>query len=484
MERLTGLDASFLYNETRSLHMHTLKYAVLDVTPLEGGFTLDRLRTELADRLHLLPQFRRRLVEVPFGLHHPVWIEDGRFRLEDHVQSVLVPAPGGRQEMDEVISRLAGSPLDRRRPLWECWVLEGLATDIDDPSEGSPDGSRVGFLVKMHHALADGVAAAALLANVMDPDPGAPVPPPARPWSPEPVPGAWELILAALRDAVADIRKLPALVRRTVANLRKVRARRKGAEVSPPRPIIDAPRTHFNGSLSPRRAFATAEMDLGTVKEVRAAFDVSVNDVVLGIVAGSLRRHLESVGGLPEKSLLASIPVAADPASSRLTGNRVSNLFTSLRTDLADPVERLHAIHEVTGASKEVQGLLGVEMMADWIEYTPPRPYAWVMRLYGRLGVAGHHAPPINLIVSNVPGPREPLHIAGARLDGIWSVGPILEGVGLNVTVWSYLDRVHVGVLGCADHWSGERGLRVITDGMADSLAELHRLASSAAAPA
>jgi WS/DGAT/MGAT family acyltransferase len=474
MERLSGLDASFLYNETPSLHMHTLKYAVLDVRSLAGGFSLDLLRSELTDRLHLLPQFRRRVVEVPLGLHHPVWVEDEGFTLADHVRSVPVPAPGGREQMDDVIGRLASTPLDRSRPLWECWVLEGLAADIDDPTNGPPDSSRVGFLVKMHHALADGVAAAALLANVMDPDPGAAVPAPEQPWEPETVPTRWELVKAALRDGLAGISRLPALIGRTAKGVRAVLHRRRHAEVSPPRPIIDAPRSHFNGALTPRRAFATAELDLGAIKGVRAAFDVSVNDVVLGLVAGSLRRHLLATDALPDKSLMASIPVAADPASDRLVGNRVSNLFTSLRTDLEDPIERLRAIHEVTGAAKEVQGLLGIEMMADWIAYTPPRPYAWTMRQYSRLRLAERHAPPINVIVSNVPGPREPLHIAGATLDGIWSVGPILEGVGLNVTVWSYLDRVHVSVLGCADHWDD---LHVVTWGMAAALAELQALA-------
>ncbi|MET0824942.1 MAG: WS/DGAT domain-containing protein, partial [Acidimicrobiales bacterium] len=323
----------------------------------------------------------------------------------------------------------------------------------------------------------DGVAAAALLANVMDPDPGAEVPPEVVPWRPDPVPTRRELIVDAVRDGIAGIRRLPALLARTATGVRAVVRRRRHAEVSPPLPIIHAPRSHFNGSLTPRRAFASAELDLATVKAVRAAFGVSVNDVVLGIVAGSLRRHLLSAGGLPDKSLMASIPVAADPASARLTGNRVSNLFTSLRTDVADPVERLRAIHEVTGAAKEVQGLLGIEMMADWIAYTPPRPYAWAMKHYSRSGLADRHAPPINLIVSNVPGPREPLHIAGATLDGIWSVGPILEGVGLNVTVWSYLDRIHVGVLGCADHWAD---LHVVTDGMAAALTELEERAERA----
>jgi WS/DGAT/MGAT family acyltransferase len=383
--------------------------------------------------------------------------------------------------MDGVIGRLAGVPLDRSRPLWECWVLEGLATDLGDPTAGPADGSRVGFLVKMHHALADGVAAAALLANVMDPAPGAAVPPELVPWRPDPVPSRRQLVEAAVRDGRAGLRRLPALVVRTAKGVQAVVRRRRHAEVSPPRPIIDAPHSHFNGALTARRSFASAELDLAAVKAVRAAFGVSVNDVVLGIVAGSLRGHLLAVGGLPDKSLMASIPVASDPASARLTGNRVSNLFTSLRTDLADPVERLRAIHDVTGAAKEVQGLLGIEMMADWIAYTPPRPYAWVMRHYSRLRLAERHSPPINLIVSNVPGPREPLHIAGATLDGIWSVGPILEGVGLNVTVWSYLDRIHVGVLGCADHWDDRWGdLHVVPDGMAAALAELEGLAPPA----
>jgi WS/DGAT/MGAT family acyltransferase len=235
-------------------------------------------------------------------------------------------------------------------------------------------------------------------------------------------------------------------------------------------PILQTANTPFNGALTARRSFATAELPLADVRGVRAAFGVSVNDVVLALVAGSLRRHLLATGTLPARPLVAGVPVAADPTAGRLSGNRVSNLFTSLRTDLDDPVARLGAIHDVTAAAKEVQDLLGVELLADWITYTPPRPYAWLMRLYSRLRIAERHRPPLNVVVSNVPGPRQPLYVAGGRLAGIWSVGPILEGIGLNVTVWSYLDTVHVGVLGCRDHWDD---LHVVTDGMTAALDEL-----------
>ena len=468
MERLSGLDASFLYNETPTLHMHTLKYAVLDVTTVPGGYDIERFRHELASRLHLLPPFRRRVVEVPGGLHHPVWIEDPDFDLDYHVRRVGVPPPGGRREMDEVISEIASWPLDRSRPLWEIWILEGLA-------EGT-----VGFLAKVHHAVADGVAAAALLANVMSPSADEIDPrPPESPWQPEPVPSQWRLLLDALIDFIRDAGRLPGLLRRTVPRLRAVAAHRKTATIATPRPMLDTERTPFNGALTPHRAFATATLSLDEVKAVKTAFGVTLNDVVLGIVAGSLRAWLEKRDALPTKPLVAGVPVSTDDPGeiSRLGGNKVSNLFTSLRTDLEDPVARLHAIHEVTSAAKVVHNLLGADMMADWSEYTPPRPYAAFMRLYGRLRLADKHKPPINLVVSNVPGPREPLYTAGARLDGIYSVGPIVEGVGLNVTVWSYCGQLNVGVIACREH---VRDPHEITDGMAAALAELVALAANA----
>ncbi len=224
-----------------------------------------------------------------------------------------------------------------------------------------------------------------------------------------------------------------------------------------------------------------ASLPLEEVKAVRRAFGVTINDVVLALCAGALRRYLDERGELPERPLLAGVPVSTgspdEPEGPRLAGNRVSNLFTSLRTDIADPVERLHAIHDVTQAAKEVQDALGAEMLVDWSEVTPPRIFSAWMRLYSRLKLADRHRPPINLVISNVPGPRQPLHIAGARLLDLYSMGPILEGIGLNITVWSYVDRLGFGLVACRetmpDIWD-------LADHLPDALAELRKAAQAA----
>jgi diacylglycerol O-acyltransferase len=390
-----------------------------------------------------------------------VWIEDPEFDLAYHVRRIGVPPPGGRVQMDAVIADIASWQLDRTRPLWEIWMLEGL------------ENGRVGFLAKIHHSVADGVAAAAMLANVMatsaeDVDP----PPPIEPWRPEEMPSRGRLLMDALRDLVLRLVRLPALLRRTVGGVRAVAEHRKQAEVATPRPILDTARTPFNGSLTPHRSFATATLSLADLKEAKTALGVTLNDIVLAMVAGSLRTWLDKRGALPDRALVAGVPVSTDDpdAIKRLGGNKVSNMFTTLATNVEDPIERLRAIHDVTSAAKEMHNILGADMLADWSEYTPPRPYAWFMRQYSRFGLAEKHRPPINLVVSNVPGPREPLYVAGARMEGIYSVGPILEGIGLNVTVWSYCDQLNVGVIACREHIADPHE---ITDGMADALEEL-----------
>lgn len=468
MERLTGLDASFLYNETPTLHMHTLKYTVLDVSTVPGGYSFERFRHELERRLHLLPPFRRRIVEVPGQLHHPVWIEDPAFDLGYHVRRIGVPPPGGRDEMDATVADIASWPLDRSKPLWEIWVLEGL------------EGGRVGFLAKVHHTVADGVAAAAMLANVMatspeDVDP----PPPIEAWKPEPIPTRWRLVVDATRDLLVRFLKLPSLLGRTVRGVTAVARHRKRAAVATPRPILDTARTPFNGALTPHRSFATATLPLADIKKAKSAFGVTINDIVLAMVSGSLRAWLDKRDALPDRALVAGVPVSTDDpdAIKRLGGNKVSNMFTSLATDIEDPVARLRAIHDVTSAAKEMHNILGADMLADWSEYTPPKPYSWFMRQYSRFNLAEKHRPPINLVVSNVPGPREPLYVAGGKMEGIYSVGPILEGIGLNVTVWSYCDQMNIGVIACREHIADPHE---ITDGMAAALAELLAIGHSA----
>jgi diacylglycerol O-acyltransferase len=461
VERLTGLDAGFLYMETPTLHMHTLKISVVDASDVPGGFTFTRFKEVLQERLHLLPPFRRRIVEVPGRLHHPVWIEDPNFDLALHVRRVGCPAPGGMREFAELVSDIASRQLHRDRPLWEIWTVEGL------------EGGRVAFVAKIHHSVADGIAAASLLANVaLDLSGGATDPG----WHPEPIPGKRELFADAAKDLARELRYLPRLLRTTLRNMAAVRRRRKGAGLSPPLPF-DTPTTRFNAGLTAHRLFTMSTVSLDDVKKVKSAFGTSVNDVVLATVAGALRTYLSDRGELPDKPLVAGVPVstAADP--DRLGGNKVSNMFTALRTDIADPVERLHAISEVTKAAKEFHNVLGSEMLRDWSEITPPRPFAWFMRWYSRRNLASRHRPPINLVVSNVPGPSEPLAIADANIVALYSMGPILEGIGLNVTVWSYVDSMNFGVVSCPemapDLWS-------LTEAISDELATLVKRADRA----
>lgn len=448
MERLTGLDAGFLYMETPTLHMHTLKIAVLDPSTIsashtapEGqhGYTFERVKEVMAERLHLLPPFRRRLVDVPLRLHHPVWIEDPDFDLDLHVRRIAVPAPGGTREFAALISDIASEQLDRRRPLWEVWVVEGL------------EGGDVGFVTKMHHAVADGVAAADLLVNVLDDAPEADVKPPEHPWRPEPVPSRLHLLRDALAAIVVNLRNLPSLLARTFAGMRAARRFRSHSEVAPALPF-GGPNLPFNSALTARRVFTMTTLPLSDVKAVKEARGTTLNDVVLAVCGGALRRWLLDRGLPTDRPLVAGVPVSTrEKKGLVLQGNVVSNMFTALRVDVADPIERLHETAKAASAAKGVHAAMGPQLLAEWSEVTPPRPFAWWMRQYSRWRLADRHRPPINLVVSNVPGPREPLYIAGARLGGIWSVGPILEGIGLNITMWSYLDDLNVGMVACPD---------------------------------
>lgn len=440
MERLKGIDAWFLYTETPTVHTHTLKIAVFEPVPGEEGDALARARAQIAAHLPLLPGFRRRVVEVPWGLHHPVWVEDPEFALERHVKREPVAPPGGPREMDAAISRVASRPLDRGRPLWEVWLLEGLA-------EG-----RTAAVVKIHHAMADGVAAAHLLAHVMGPIPE-PGERPRDDWAPELLPSRRTLVWDALREHPAQAWRLLPLVGRTVARLAALLRGRRRAPVRPPLPVLDTPRTPFNTALTPERVFASALLSLDEVRAVARGLGVTVTDVMLALVAGSLRRYLAARGALPARPLVAEVPVATDAAGDpeRLAGNRVSNLFTRLRTDLADPVERLRATHDVTEAAKRAHAVLGADLYAAWTDYAPPLAYAAWMRRRSLRHAADRERPAVNCIVSSVPGPRHRLYWDRAPLQAFYSVGPILDGIGLNVTLWSYLDSVHVGVLACPD---------------------------------
>jgi WS/DGAT/MGAT family acyltransferase len=434
---LTGFDAGFLYQETPTAHMHTLKVAVLDPATVPGGYSFALLRDVLASRLHLLPPFTRRIVPVPFGLHHPVWVEDPDFDLDNHLVREAAPSPGGQRELGAIVSAVASRPLDRDRPLWELHVVEGLA-----------DG-QIACIAKVHHALADGVSSAEMLMAVMgadglaDPDGSVQRPPS------QPLPNRRELVVDGLTDLVRLLLTLPGQLRRTTRGLTDLRRRTRDADVLPPR-VFSGPRTPFNRALSSERIFAFTSLDLADAKAVKSAHGTTLNDAVMAVCAGAVRSYLIGRGQPVDRPLVAGVPVSTRTEAQRGTyGNRVSNMFTTLPVDLDDPVERLRAIHAVNRTAKAQADALGSDSFEALNEYTPPPLTTLYARLMGRLRVADRTRPPINLVISNVPGPAEALSVMGARLEAIYSVGPILEGIGLNITMWSYLGQMNFGLLSC-----------------------------------
>ncbi|MGO9344522.1 MAG: WS/DGAT/MGAT family O-acyltransferase [Acidimicrobiales bacterium] len=432
MEPMVGLDAKFLYSETATTHMHTLKVAVFDMSELGGPYSYEGIVEMFDRRLDRLPPFRRRAVPVPLGLGHPVWVEDPEFDLRRHVTERRVAEPGGDRELASIVADLAGRRLPRDRPLWEIVVVIGLADD------------RLAVVAKVHHAVADGAATVALLQSAMS---AHETDSRAGEWQPEAIPTRSELLRMAAHGHVTRLRHLPQLAARSVRGLHESESRRRASVTRPPLPF-DTPRTVFNVSLTAERTFAMTTLKLDHLKAIRHATGATLNDVFLAVCGGALRTYLIEQGALPDRPLVASVPVSTDPSDIRLGGNRVDNLYVPIGTDIADPMERLNHIKQLAAAAKDVRSVLGNDLLERRADVLPPQLFALAVKTWSRTRLANHVRPPVNVVLSNVPGPRQRLHVGRAALVAIYSVGPILEGIGLNVTAWSYAENMHVSVLG------------------------------------
>ena len=464
MERLSGLDASFLYLETPTHHMHVAMTMVLDPHTTPGGYSFEKIKEFISDRLHLVPPFRRRLVEVPLNLHHPVWVDDPHFDIDYHIRRIGCPAPGGRRELGEMAGQIASSPLDRTRPLWELWVVEGLKQD------------RIGIVTKVHHAAIDGASGSELMVHLFSLEPDAPPPPPPAP-EPEPdeIPNDFELLGYAAASRFRRTIALPSLLGRTAGAVSRVVAGRRDPQGLVGAAPLTAPRTSWCGPLGTSRSVGFARVPLSELKQLKATFGATVNDVVLALCAGTLREYMLDHGDLPDIPLVATCPVSVRPnGQDGSLGNRVSAMFTKLATNEADPVERLRVIQAFTAGAKEEHNAIGAEMLQNWAEYAAPNTFNLASRLYSSLGLAGAHRPIHNVIISNVPGPPFPLYFAGARMVAAYPMGPVMEGVGLNITVFSYEDHVDIGFMVDSalvpDVWN-------MADRVSDALLELREAA-------
>ena len=439
MQRLSGLDASFLYFETSTQLLHVCGLIVIDTDSMPGGYSFPVFKERLGARVSSLPEFRRKLRRVPLDLDHPVWVDQADFDIDRHVHRLALPAPGGDAELAELCGHLAGQPLDRSRPRWEMWVIEGLQT------EGG--SHRIAVFAKMHHATVDGLSGMSLLAHLCSLEPEVPDAEPGEIDTDRP--GQLSLLArAAVRNAARPVRAARLMTPTLGALTGSVGRAKQGKAMAAP---FTAPRTVFNGTITGHRSLAFVDLSLDTVKAVKNAAGSTVNDVVLTVCGGALRRYLEGRGELPTSSLVATVPVSVRGDSDVDGANQVSALFAKLYTDESDPLARLKKVSDGNRAAKDHQKAIPATALQEWAELAAPKTFGLAVRVYSGLRLAEKHPVVHNLVVSNVPGPPVPIYFMGGLVEAMYPLGPIFHGAGLNITVISSNGRVHVGILACPD---------------------------------
>jgi diacylglycerol O-acyltransferase / wax synthase len=450
MKQLTGLDASFLALETTTTTGHVGGVSVLDPSEAPEPLTLARLTDVMAERIPLVPVLRRKLLNVPLGLDQPYWVDDPNFDIEYHVREIALPRPGSDAQLTEQVSRLHSRPLDRSRPLWELYLISGLAK------------KRVAVYTKIHHAAIDGVSGTELLTILLDLTPsGREVPPPV-PFQPEPPPPlpllaakaaarlAWRPV-QTVQMTNQLIRWLPTMGPAVSTLVGGMLGLNRGDGEVIATPLGRAPATPFNKPITPHRRLAFRSVDLETVKTVKNAFGVSVNDVVMAMSAGALRRWLIDHEALPSQPLIAMIPVSVrDPASKGALGNKVSAMLAMLPTHVAEPDQRLELVHAATKIAKAQQAAIPQGLVDQISDFAPPALTARAARVVFATGVL-HRLPPFNVTISNVPGPNVPAYLCGARLIAHYPVSVVTDGQGLNITLVGYLGQLHFGLISCRE---------------------------------
>ncbi len=445
MQQLSGLDASFLYFETPGAPMHISGVAIYDPSGTQQGeFGYQEILKNTERRLHLVPCFRRRLVHVPMNLDHPYWIEDASFDLEFHIRHNALPRPGSWRQLCALVARLHARPLDLTKPLWELYFIEGL-----DAIEGLPRGS-FAIVTKTHHAAIDGVSGAELVAAMHDLRPDATPEPPERPWRPEAEPTPIELLARTYGNNITRPFRLARVLSQTVPAAQRLTAQLMSRRYEAPQPV---PRTRWNGPVTAHRVFDGRAFPLDEIRGIRKSVTgATVNDVVLAVCGGAMRRYLAAKQELPEQPLLAMAPISTRQAGeSNTQGNLVSQMTVSTATHLADPLERLRAVRRSTEQSKELTGAIGARLLTDYTQFIPSTLAALAGRLSSQMGIANSATPLFNTVVTNVPGPQVPLYGYGARMVATYGMGPLSMGTGLIHPVFSYCGQITVSFTSCRE---------------------------------
>ncbi len=439
MVRLSDTDAAFLQVETPTAHMHVLGLVVL--RPPDGGsITAQTLAEHVGERLGKIARFRRRAIRTPLDLIPPVLVEGNEFRVEQHIEQVTLGTPGDFVELAKLVGKIAQQPLDRTRPLWEAWIIDGL------------EDGRIALVTKIHHALIDGAAGTEVLAKLFDLSPDGYGDTIANtPEDDDDGYAALQVLGATLSSAIYQPLRILRATTNTVTSLARAfydpllaDADAKDLAAKP----FTAPRNVFSGALSAERVIGFGRVALGDVLTIKRAYDATVNDVVLAACTDALRDYLLSRGESVNSPLVASVPISLAHDEADL-GNHVSVMFVFLPIHLADTEAQVNFIKGSTAAAKQARHALGDTLLDDWLAAVPAPLLRIGAQLFSSLRLADVVRPAHNLVISNVQGPNFPLYSAGALVESCYPIGPVMEGAALNVTVMSYRDNIDLGIIAC-----------------------------------
>jgi WS/DGAT/MGAT family acyltransferase len=429
MQQLTGLDASFLYLETPTSPMHVAGLSIYDPSTAPGGkVRFKEIIDNIGSRYSTIPAATQRLVHVPLDLDHPYWINDGNYDPEFHIRHIALPKPGDWRQLCILVSRLNAKPIDRSRPLWELWIIEGL-----DNVEGVPavDGtSGMEMSVAIHDLTPD-------YKQVQEsPD-----------RKTESAPGLLKLVWNSAVNTVKKPVHFLEVAKNTVPGFAKAAA---GLSKGNLKRVKNVPRTRFNGNVSPYRIFEAATFPLDDVKKIKNSTEgATVNDAAITILGGALRKYLEAKSELPEESLAALAPINVRSDKDAAGGNLVSGMIVVLRSDIEDPLKRLAAVHEGTAKAKELTNAIGAKAMTDYSQFIPSLLTAQAARLASKIGLANRINPLFNCTITNVPGPPVPLYSTGAKMLASYGTAPILDGMGLIHVISSYCGQFTITATAC-----------------------------------
>lgn len=447
MKQMQGLDAAFVALEQVHTPVHVGSILIYDPSTAPDGFVRHKDILQFIERrLHLAPIMRQRMVKVPFEIDYPYWINDPKFDLEYHVRHVALPSPHDWRQLCILAARNFSRPLDLSRPLWEFLIVEGL-----ENLDGVPKGAYA-ILTKIHHAAVDGASGVDIMHALHKLDPSVEEAEEPDPWKPDPMPGQWGMFARGyVRGFTNPARQFSAAIKSTPGMLKAAKGVFAGDfDVLG---TLKTPRTRFNGTVSPHRVIDAISMSLPHIKQLRKLVEgATVNDVILSIVGGAMRRYLLEKDELPDESLSAMAPISVRADSEKNTmGNQVSAMRVLLGTHIEDELERLNFVHEDVQQSKAMTKAVGARQLTEMSKHSPAMLMGLGARAYSRFGLANRVRPTFNTVVTNVPGPPVPLYSAGARLVAMYGTLPVLDGVGLGHVVHSYVDNITIGVTACRE---------------------------------